>query len=66
MRRHEGKVALCAGSATGMGAETALRLGGAPLGREVEEFFWSFGVPTGSAHVCRLIQAAVRGGVKKA
>ena len=27
MRRHEGKVALCAGSATGMGAETALRLG---------------------------------------
>jgi len=27
MRRHEGKVAVCAGSATGMGAETALRLG---------------------------------------
>jgi NAD(P)-dependent dehydrogenase (short-subunit alcohol dehydrogenase family) len=27
MRRHEGKVALCAGSATGMGAESALRLG---------------------------------------
>jgi NAD(P)-dependent dehydrogenase (short-subunit alcohol dehydrogenase family) len=27
MRRHEGKVVLCAGSATGMGAETALRLG---------------------------------------
>lgn len=26
MRRHEGKVALCAGSATGMGAETAKRL----------------------------------------
>jgi len=26
MRRHEGKVAFCAGSATGMGAETALRL----------------------------------------
>jgi NAD(P)-dependent dehydrogenase (short-subunit alcohol dehydrogenase family) len=26
MRRHEGKIALCAGSATGMGAETAARL----------------------------------------
>ena len=27
MGRHDGKVAVCAGSATGMGAETALRLG---------------------------------------
>jgi NAD(P)-dependent dehydrogenase (short-subunit alcohol dehydrogenase family) len=27
MGRHDGKVALCAGSATGMGAQTALRLG---------------------------------------
>ena len=27
MARHEGKVAVCAGSATGMGADTALRLG---------------------------------------
>jgi hypothetical protein len=29
-------------------------------------FFWSFGVPTGSAHVGRLVQAVVRGRVKKA
>lgn len=28
MGRHDGKVVVCAGSATGMGAETALRLGG--------------------------------------